>query len=117
MDIQARRRQRLAKLIKSKREDMGLSQRAMALKLGFRQATIHQWESGRTEPDVSSLEKIADFLGYAMDELWIYLDGNDKNSTSQNWDLDKILNAIDKMPSNQVALIVSAGAQKLAQAS
>lgn len=113
--MDAQRRQRLAKLLKSKREEMELSQRGMAGLLGFRQATIHQWESGKTEPDVASLEKIAQFFGYTMEDFWAYLGGNDIDKSSK-WDLTRILNALDAMPPSDVATIVSAGAQKLAKA-
>jgi transcriptional regulator with XRE-family HTH domain len=110
------RNQRLSKLLKSKREELSLNQREMAKLLGFRQATLSQWESGKAEPDVASLEKIAKFFGYAMEDFWAYLDGKDiiKNS---KWDLNRILTALDAMPPSDVAKIVSAGAQKLANAS
>jgi transcriptional regulator with XRE-family HTH domain len=116
MDIQAQRRQRLAKLLKSKREELGLNQREMGRLLGFRQATLSQWELAKTEPDITSLEKIAKFFGYTMEELWTYLDGKDSDKTSK-WDLNKILSALDTMPRSEVATIVNAGVQKLAQVS
>jgi transcriptional regulator with XRE-family HTH domain len=117
MDIQAQRQKRLAELLKSKREDMGLSQRAMASRLGFRQATIYQWESQKADPDVASLEKIARFFGMTMDELWKYLNGEDVDRPSDKLDLKKMLQALDAMPKSDVIELVNAGVQKLAQAS
>jgi transcriptional regulator with XRE-family HTH domain len=114
--IMDNRNQRLSKLLKSKREEMDLNQREMARLLGFRQATLSQWESGKAEPDVASLEKIAKFFGYAMEDFWAYLDGKDL-SKSLKWDLNRILNALDALPPSDVATIVSVGAQKLAKTS
>jgi transcriptional regulator with XRE-family HTH domain len=110
------RNQRLSKLLKSKREEMALNQREMAKLLGFRQATLSQWESGKAEPDVASLEKIAKFFGYTMEDFWAYLDGNDISKNSK-WDLNRILTALDAMPPSDVATILSASAQKLAKVS
>lgn len=107
------RRRRLAKLLKSKRDELDLSQRGLAARLGFRQATIHQWESEKADPDVDSLEKIAEFCGYSMQELWSYLNGNDR--ALDKWDLNKVLKVIDSMPREDVAKIGSMVMQKLAQ--
>jgi transcriptional regulator with XRE-family HTH domain len=114
--MDSQRKQRLAKLLKSKREALGLNQREMSSLIGFRQATLSQWESAKSEPDIASLEKIAQYFGYTMEELWMYLDGKGTEKASA-WDMTKILNALDSMPPNEIATIVSVGAQKLAQAS
>jgi transcriptional regulator with XRE-family HTH domain len=109
------RRRRLSQLLKSKREELDLSQRGLAESLGYRQGTIHQWEAEKADPDVESLENIAEFCGYSMQELWSYLNGNDR--ALEKWDTKKILNALDTMQSSDLAIVGSAVMQKLAQAS
>jgi transcriptional regulator with XRE-family HTH domain len=116
MDTQTQRRQRLSKLLKSKREELSLSQRDLGKLLGVRQATIHLWEAQKANTDVESLEAIAKYFGYTMEEFWTYLDGNGGESNS-TWDIDKILGVLDTMPRSDVAKIVNAGVQKLAEVS
>jgi transcriptional regulator with XRE-family HTH domain len=116
MDIQAQKRQKLAKLLKSKREQLELSQREMARQMGFRQGTLSQWELSKADPDLTSLAKIAKFFGYTMEEFWAYLEGKDTDRTS-TWDVNKMLSILDTMPRSEVATIVNAGVQKLARAS
>ncbi len=106
---------RLADLIKSKRAELGLSQADLARRLGVTQVTVLYWEKQRTMPDMSNVNKIANVLGMTSEELWAYLDGNDNPKEQLN--VTRILNALDSMSAGDVALIISAGAQKLARAS
>ncbi len=51
------------------RESWGLRQVDLALKLGTTQRRISYWESGKIEPDLESLWRIADFFQISVDEL------------------------------------------------
>lgn len=53
----------LAERIKVAREDQGLSQRQLAQALGFSQAAVNHWESGRSEPNLETIKRIAKITG------------------------------------------------------
>jgi transcriptional regulator with XRE-family HTH domain len=106
---------RLASLIKSRREELGISQADLARRLGVTQVAVLRWEKARTMPDMINVTKLANFVGLSTEELWAYLDGNDNPKEQLN--VTRILNALDSMSAGDVALIISAGAQKLARVS
>ena len=56
-------------LIRAARRGRGLSQEQLAHQLGKRQATISNWEQGRTLPGVDDLLLIAGILGRDVNEL------------------------------------------------
>lgn len=58
-----------SKNLKQLRLEKGLKQRDLALKLLTTQRKISYWESGKIEPDISSLWQIADYFGISVDEL------------------------------------------------
>lgn len=49
-------------VLKDLREDIGLSQRELAIKLGIAQSTVGMWESGKREPDYKTLNKLSNFF-------------------------------------------------------
>ncbi|GGQ44874.1 hypothetical protein GCM10010145_11930 [Streptomyces ruber] len=51
------------------REQLGISQRAMADELGTTHVVVGRWERGVFNPNVSSLQKIAALMDCTMDEL------------------------------------------------
>lgn len=53
----------------SARLKSGLSQAAVAEKLGIAAAAVCQWETGKTLPDSRRLPKIASIYGCSIDEL------------------------------------------------
>lgn len=55
--------------IKAAREKKGLSQKQLAQLLGVSQPTVSDWESGRKNPTLENLSKIADALGCSVDGL------------------------------------------------
>ena len=55
--------------IKELRKARGLLQSQLAAELGVHQTAVSQWETGRTDPDVSSAHRLADFFGVTLDEL------------------------------------------------
>jgi len=61
---------KIADKIKKHRTVKGLSQKEIALEVGIDQAQYSRIESGKVEPTLSSLEKIADALGVRLTELF-----------------------------------------------
>ena len=55
--------------LKKQRENAGLSQYRLSEKLGVSQATVGMWESGKREPNFTTLCKLADFFSVSVDEL------------------------------------------------
>lgn len=55
--------------LKSLREKEGLSQYAFAKKFGVSQSTVGMWESGKREPNFTTLNKLAKFFRVSTDYL------------------------------------------------
>ena len=55
--------------IKDFRIKMGISQLELAQKLGLPPSTLFNYETGRAEPSISTLIKLADFYNVTIDEL------------------------------------------------
>ncbi len=51
------------------REGAGLRQQDLAEKLDTTQRKVSYWESGKVEPDLENLWRIAEFFGITIDEL------------------------------------------------
>ena len=51
------------------RESEKLTQTELAQKIGVTQRKISYWESGKIEPDIYGLWKLADYFGTTIDEL------------------------------------------------
>ena len=51
------------------RKDAGYTQRQVADILNMKQATIASYETGRTQPDIETLGKLADFYCVSVDWL------------------------------------------------
>ena len=66
------------KVLRDLRTQYGLTQDALASKLGASKSTISMYENGNREPDFETLEAIADFFNVDMD----YLLGRSKYNTS-----------------------------------
>lgn len=59
------------------RQEAGYTQRQVAEILNMKQATIASYEVGRTEPDIETLGKLADFYAVSLDWL-VGTQGNNK---------------------------------------
>jgi len=57
------------KTIRQLREEKGLTQLQLAVAVGVTPSTIYTWESGRSEPKVRQLRKIAELFGVSSDEI------------------------------------------------
>lgn len=55
--------------IRALRENSRLTQQQLADKLSVTQRKISYWESGKIEPDLESLWRLADFFDVTIDEL------------------------------------------------
>ena len=55
--------------VKELREEYRFSQYALAEKLNVSQSAIASWESGRREPPIETLRKIADLFNVSLDYL------------------------------------------------
>lgn len=55
--------------IKTIRESSGMTQAALAEKIGVSQQAVSCWETGERYPRAADLPRIADVLGVTVDEL------------------------------------------------
>lgn len=55
--------------LKRAREDTGFSQREVAKELHIDQSQIARYETGRTQPDIETLGRLADFYNVSTDWL------------------------------------------------
>ncbi len=55
--------------IKKHREAKGISQETLAEALSVTRQTVSSWETGRTEPDLDTLHRIAQVLEVTVEEL------------------------------------------------
>ena len=55
--------------IQELRTSQGLTQKALAEKIGVKNYTIANWEQNRTEPSVKDLKDLADFFACSIDYL------------------------------------------------
>lgn len=55
--------------IRQLREQHGMTQVELAVKIGVSPGSVYGWESGRTEPKVSQLRKVAKLFNVSMDDI------------------------------------------------
>ena len=63
---QARLRFELAETVRSRREELGLSQRQLAERAGMTQPGVARFEAGGTTPTIPVLERLATALGLRL---------------------------------------------------
>lgn len=71
----------VGKNIKKFREQKGLTQDALAEKLNVTRQALSNWERGKTQPDIETLQKISEILEVSVEEL-IYGHRTDQKSTN-----------------------------------
>lgn len=64
----------LSERLKTKRKQLEMTQQNIAGKLGITQSTYAYYETGKNEPDLETLRKIADIFDTTID----YLAGREK---------------------------------------
>ena len=56
--------------IRYRRKRAGYSQQQLAMKLAIKQASVSNWESGKTQPETKYLTKLMEIFGVPMDALF-----------------------------------------------
>ena len=59
----------LGKKIAEARRKSGITQSALAVRVGVTAQAVSKWEQGRSCPDIAILDEIADALGISLIEL------------------------------------------------
>lgn len=95
----------VAERIKNIRMSKSLSQKEVALSIGINQAQYSRIESGKVEPTLSSLEKIADALSVSVSDFL----SKDKSYDIKSYDSSLIekLKLIDELDENERKSIFS----------
>lgn len=68
----------MKKTVKELREERGLTQLQLAVKIGTSISTIHSIESGRREPRFGTAKRLAEFFGLELGDI-AWPDPNAKN--------------------------------------
>lgn len=67
--------------LKELRQERGLNQQELALKLKTTQRNISNWENGNSEPDIQMILKMSNFFEVTVD---YFLDNNDETLNNEN---------------------------------
>ena len=59
----------LNNIILEKRKEKNMTQEQLAEELNVARQTVSKWETGETVPDVDSLKKLANLLGFSIDKV------------------------------------------------
>lgn len=103
----------IADKIKLFRTNKGLSQKEIALSVGIDQAQYSRIESGKVEPTISSLEKIAEALGIKVVELFNEEKPIDINSYDKSIvDKLRLLDELDDIEKNSIFNIIDIAISK-----
>ena len=70
----------LGKKIAEARRKSGITQSALAVRVGVTAQAVSKWEQGRSCPDIAILDEIADALGISLFEL-LGMENSAKNSS------------------------------------
>lgn len=103
-------RERLSDLLRSLCKER--SQYALAVELGVSHASVSDWINEKKYPGESSLKRIARVSGYSIGELHAYLEGGDP---CNGLTLERIIRELDRLPAGEVAALINAAANRLAE--
>jgi transcriptional regulator with XRE-family HTH domain len=109
--VDAEAKRKLIEIVKLARGD--LSQRAFGKLLGVSSTAVQLWEKGQTIPDTENLAQIAIRAGFTLEELIGYLEGKPMREPV---DTNDLLKKIQCMPIADLAVVVRAGVERLANA-
>ncbi len=91
------------------RKKSGLSQEALAEKIGVSRQAVSKWETGDALPEVTKLKAIAELFGVTVDFL---LDENEDEYKIQPAEpqykeslLDRYLDSVDELPDKMLAFV------------
>lgn len=85
--------------LKDIREEKNLQQKDIAARLNRTPACISSWETGKTEPSIEDLVKLADLLEVSLDYLLCRTDENDVVEEIRNYSPlhKKMISLFDKL--------------------
>lgn len=75
--VRDRRLRALGKAISTRRETLGLSQRALAEEVGTSQNAVYEWEAGKVAPGADKVWALADILETTASELFATAEDSD----------------------------------------
>lgn len=101
--------QRLAALLIELRGNCSL--REFAHQIGVSHNDVRRWESGKGEPRLRVLSKIAALKGWTLDELKIFLEGE---LPSRELNVQKVMADVRSLPLEAVAQIAALAVETLA---
>lgn len=78
------RRVELKNIILKKRKEKNMTQEQLAEKLDVARQTVSKWETGEAIPDVNSLKKLANLLGFSIDAV-LGIEVEDDNDDKMEW--------------------------------
>jgi len=94
--------EKIAKLIKTKRKEKGLTQEELARKINVTEKAISRWETGRGTPDIALLIPLSKELGVSVSEI---LSG--KEDVKENQNFTEIVHYIDETKKNKNKHIIT----------
>lgn len=103
-------RDRLSELLRSLCKER--TQYALAVELGFSHASVSDWINKKKYPGEKGLKAIARVSGYSIGELHAYLEGK---NPSNGLTLERIIRELDRLPAGDVAALINAAANRLAE--
>lgn len=83
-------KQTLGTMIASLRKEKGMTQSALAEKMGATDKAVSKWERDLSCPDVNSIPQLAEILGVSVDELMQMKKSPDRSEKSD--EIQKIIN-------------------------
>lgn len=86
--------------LKGLREGLNISQQTFASKLGVSQSTVGMWESGKREPNFTTIEKIADYFNVTTDYLLGRTDDKNQKPGEENITFDDFTYAMHNETQN-----------------
>jgi transcriptional regulator with XRE-family HTH domain len=109
-------RTNISRFLKQQRDSNGWSQRELARRLGSTQANVQMWEAEKTVPDLASMEKIAALFAMPLSDLFKILESGNVIEP-RRCGIREIIDAINDLPTADVAKISIAATNRLVQIS
>ena len=95
----------LVLMIKLLREERGIMQKKMAQDLGIGLSTLSQYETGKREPDISTIIKIADYFNVSTDYLLGKTDFKTKSNSNDSIDINNLSPEAQQKAREYVAML------------
>lgn len=100
--------------LRTRREEKGLGQGALAEKIGVTQQTISRWESGEIIPPPKRLAKLADALDLDVRRMLSYAGYLETEPANDDWDgLTVFYERMPQLTNEELLLVVERAAEEL----